>query len=115
MAYYMAPLSQHLPRRTQKSHECPIRITNPSAIIRKMGAPKCERGMKYSVINPLSNSLDTSLHTASRKEFHLWQRKKASPLIPHPVCLKGYEYYLSWNQINVNHTQLKVTQACCCP
>jgi hypothetical protein len=39
----MAPLSQHLPRRTEKSHECPIRITNPSAITRKMGAPKCER------------------------------------------------------------------------
>jgi len=62
----MAPLSQYLPRRSEKSHECPIRITNPSATIKKMGTPKCERGMKYSVVNSSSSSLDTSANTASR-------------------------------------------------
>jgi len=63
----MAPLSQHLTRRNEKSHEWPIRVTGPSAIIRKMGAPKCERRIKYSIIHPSSSSLDTSLNTASRQ------------------------------------------------
>jgi len=63
----MAPLSQHLIRRTEKSHEWPIRVTGPSVIIRKMGAPKCEGGIKYSVIHPSFSSLDTSLNTASRQ------------------------------------------------
>jgi hypothetical protein len=46
----VAPLSKHLTGRTERSHEWPVRITNPSAIIRKIGAPECERGMKFSVI-----------------------------------------------------------------
>jgi hypothetical protein len=62
----MAPFSQHLTRRTEKSHEWPIRITNPPAIIRNMGAPKRERGMKYSIIHPSFSSLETSLNAASR-------------------------------------------------
>jgi len=40
--------------------------------------------------------------------------EETSPLIPYPACLKQNEYYLSWYQINVNHTQLKATQVCCC-
>jgi len=62
----MVTLSQHLPRRTKKSYEWPIRITNPSAIIIKMGAPKCERGMKYLVIQTSFSSLDISANTATR-------------------------------------------------
>ena len=53
-------------------------------------------------------------------QYCIWVRvsfmaeEETSPLIPYPACLKQYEYYLSWNQINVNHTQLKATQVCCC-
>ena len=37
--------------------------------------------------------------------------EETSPLNPYPACLKQYEHYLGWNQINVNYTQLKATQA----
>jgi len=40
--------------------------------------------------------------------------EETSPFIPYSACLKQNEYYLTWNQINVNHTQLMAMQVYCC-
>jgi hypothetical protein len=75
-------LPKHLPGGIGKSHKQPNRINNMLALIRKMEAPERGQGMKLSVIHFSLNTLDTSINTATKYRFDLWQGKKRLPY-PH--------------------------------